>query len=813
MARVFGGSVDATHAPIAPPPKPPAHGKRVVLVPPHAPLMIRSLIPRLALSHLEEWHRRQSARILGSTSMPPPRGVPLRCAATSAGSKGYGGGGGGGGSGGRSQGSQRYGGPQRNGNGNGNRPPSQFNDRGSPTFYQQQQQQQQQRQQNQSPARRGGNSYGNPSQGGGWPRPSPSSPAPSAVVGLETPQHQQQRKPAPIAVRDLLLEAGIILNHYGPGTQRTSCPKCLGGSDKEKSLSVTVREDGEFVYHCFRGSCGFAGGSGTGQGAGSTSRGSRSANGAGRSLTPLSSKKKDSYAVPRPKFLPVLPPQVLQFFTKRGLTQETVDRSGVQAEWTHCPQKGHNALAVAFPYYENGNLVNIKYRLPDEKVFWQVKGAKKVLFGLDDIANESTIIIVEGECDKLALQQAGYTNCVSVPDGAPSKVSENGVPESAEEDKKFSYIWNCRAQLDHASRILIGTDADDPGQALGEELARRLGKERCWSIKWPEGCKDANDTLQKHGMAAMRQAVEAPEAFPIRGLFEFKNFQDDILNYYGLKDADERRGVSTGWKNVDQHYRVVPGELTIVTGVPNSGKSEWIDALLYNISANAGWCFALCSMEKKVREHGRQLLEKHVGKPFFDAPYARGEKRMSQEEVEGGLAWLSERFFLIRHEDEMLPNIDWILDIGRAAVMRYGIRGLVIDPYNELDHQRPDSRSETEYVSQMLTKIKRFAQHYDCHVWFVAHPKQLQNWRGEAPDLYDISGSAHFINKADNGLVIHRSRDTSSPQQMRAAQIYVRKVRNKAAGSIGDCVLYYDRRSGRYLDEDIPDLDEAEDEE
>ena len=623
-------------------------------------------------------------------------------------------------------------------------------------------------------------------------------------------QQQQQRQDRPkaaVPVRDLLLEAGIHLGHYGPGTQRTSCPKCLGGTDKEKSLSVTIKEDGEFVYHCFRGSCGFRGGSGAPAGSSSSpSPSSSSAQGAGQGLVPLRQGKEGSYSKPRPKFLPALPPQVLQFFAKRGITRETLDGGQVQAEWTHCPQKGHNALAVAFPYYENGELVNIKYRLADEKVFWQVKGCKKVLYGLDDIANESTIVIVEGECDKLALAQAGFKNCVSVPDGAPSKVAEQGPP-SPEEDKKFSYVWNCRAQLDHATRILIGTDSDEPGQALGEELARRLGKERCWSLRWPEGCKDANDTLRLHGEEGVRRVLEQPEAFPIRGLFDFRSFQDDILSYYGLKDADERRGVSTGWSTVDEYYRVVPGELTIVTGVPNSGKSEWIDALLYNISASSGWCFALCSMEKKAREHGRQLLEKHVGKPFFDAPYARGEKRMSQEEVEQGLEWLGERFFLIRHEDEMLPNIDWILDIGRAAVMRYGIRGLVIDPYNELDHQRPDSRSETEYVSQMLTKIKRFAQHYDCHVWFVAHPKQLQNWRGEAPDLYDISGSAHFINKADNGLVIHRSRDTSDPATMRQAQIYVRKVRNKAAGHIGDCVLYYDRRSGRYLTEDPGDAD------
>ena len=90
---------------------------------------------------------------------------------------------------------------------------------------------------------------------------------------------------------------------------------------------------------------------------------------------------------------------------------------------------------------------------------------------------------------------------------------------------------------------------------------------------------------------------------------------------------------------------------------------------------------------------------------------------------------------------------------------RYGIRGLLVDPYNELDHQSPSHMSETEYVSQMLTKIKRFAQHHDVHVWFVAHPRQLRDWKGQPPTMYDISGSAHFINKADNGLVIHRNRD------------------------------------------------------
>lgn len=84
-------------------------------------------------------------------------------------------------------------------------------------------------------------------------------------------------------------------------------------------------------------------------------------------------------------------------------------------------------------------------------------------------------------------------------------------------------------------------------------------------------------------------------------------------------------------------------------------------------------------------------------------------------------------------------------------------------------------------------------------MWFVAHPKQLQQWRGEPPNLYDISGSAHFINKADNGVVIHRNWQKGQPDN-HEVQILIRKVRNKAAGRVGDAVLKYDRVSGRYKD-------------
>ncbi|KAJ6951043.1 hypothetical protein NC651_004639 [Populus alba x Populus x berolinensis] len=458
-------------------------------------------------------------------------------------------------------------------------------------------------------------------------------------------------------------------------------------------------------------------------------------------------------------------------------------------------QKGYGdrgQVAIAFTYRRNGVLVSCKYR-DINKRFWQEKDTKKVFYGLDDIKGADEIIIVEGEMDKLAMEEAGFRNCVSVPDGAPPSVSPKELPPN-QEDTKYQYLWNCKEYLDKVSRIILATDGDPPGQALAEELARRLGRERCWRVKWPkkntdEHFKDANEVLMFSGPLALRDIIENAELYPIRGLFHFSDYFPEIDAYYN-RTLGYEFGASTGWTALNEIYNVMPGELTLVTGVPNSGKSEWIDALLCNLNESVGWKFALCSMENNVRQHARKLLEKHMKKPFFDARYGESAERMSAEELEEGKQWLSDTFYLIRCEDDALPNIKWVLDLARAAVLRHGVRGLVIDPYNELDHQRPPNMTETEYVSQMLTLIKRFAQHHACHVWLVAHPRQLQNWTGQPPNLYDISGSAHFVNKCDNGIVIHRNRNPNAGP-IDQVQVLVRKVRNKVVGTIGDAFLSY----------------------
>ncbi|XP_022845854.1 twinkle homolog protein, chloroplastic/mitochondrial isoform X2 [Olea europaea var. sylvestris] len=607
---------------------------------------------------------------------------------------------------------------------------------------------------------------------------------------LETPEQQVLDSEQLRMLKQKLEDIGIDGDAFMPGQYYgLVCPSCNGGDSEEKSLSLHITEDGAAaVWNCFRAKCGWRG----------TTRAFADVKSTYAKMNRISKVKQPLREITEESLeLEPLCNELLAYFAERMISRETLRRNSVMQK------RSGNQIAIAFTYRRNGELVSCKYRDITKK-FWQEANTQKIFYGLDDIEGASDIIIVEGEMDKLAMEEAGFKNCVSVPDGAPPKVSNKELP-STEDDTKYQYLWNCKEYIEKASRIILATDGDLPGLALAEELARRLGRERCWRVKWPkknnaESFKDANEVLMYMGPAALREVIENAELYPIKGLFNFKDYFAEIDQYYHQTLGYEL-GVSTGWRALNELYNVVPGELTIVTGVPNSGKSEWIDALLCNLNRSVGWKFALCSMENKVREHARKLLEKHIRKPFFDVRYGESVERMNVEELEQGKRWLSDTFSLIRCENDCLPSINWVLELARFAVLRHGVNGLVIDPYNELDHQRPPSQTETEYVSQMLTKIKRFAQHHSCHVWFVAHPRQLHNWVGSPPNLYDISGSAHFINKCDNGIVIHRNRDPEAGP-IDIVQVCVRKVRNKVIGTIGDGYLSYNRVTGEYMDLD-----------
>lgn len=560
-------------------------------------------------------------------------------------------------------------------------------------------------------------------------------------------------------------DVGIDLPPWAAGRGRvyTPCPQCSPTRTKhrQKCLAVDV---GEGVWFCNH--CGWKGG-----------LKGRNDDESWKRVAPVARPRE--YRKPTPPTKPdYLPEPVTAWFAERRIGEAVLRRNRITAGPQWMVQAGAELLAIQFPYYRGGDLVNVKYRARP-KHFQMVAGAELLFYGLDDCAGAAEIVIVEGELDKLAIEEAtGRTAVLSVPNGAGAA--------------QMSYLQDDVAIgiLDAAKRVILAVDGDAPGQALGEELARRIGREKCWQVTWPEGTKDANDVLIRDGADALARALSAADAYPIEGVLRVDDVWDQVVSLY---ESGLPRGLSTGWASVDQGYTVDKSQVTVVTGAPGSGKSEWLDCLLANLATKHDWSFGVFSPENHPTEfHVAKLAAKVLNKPFEQ----RWDGRMSLDELAAVRPWLHEAFFFIAPES---PTVDEVLEAARELVMRHGIQGLVIDPYNRFEHRRPNGMSETEYVGKFLTSCQRFAKTTGCHVWIVAHPAKLQkNQDGSYPIArpYDISGSANWFNMADNCLTVARDKEKADAE----VDVHVQKIRHRWLGHLGIASLRYEQPTGTYRD-------------
>jgi twinkle protein len=537
----------------------------------------------------------------------------------------------------------------------------------------------------------------------------------------------------------------------------TQCPQCSALRKKKhlRCLGVNVEKGTWLCQHC-----GWAGGLGSG---------------AYRNELHW---RRPVYVRPEPKPAPdTLDVGLVNYFAKRGISAPVLRRNRISIQSVYMPQVEDIVRAICFPYYRGEEFVNAKYRDKD-KNFRMEAGAERILYGLNDI-DPKRCVIVEGEIDKLSMEEAGVTSCVSVPDGAPAINAKNY-------DSKFTFLDSAAEQLEAVREWIIAVDNDPPGTRLEEELVRRFGVEKCRRVIWPEGCKDANDTLVKYGPELLSQLVEHAEEFPIAGVVTASMLRKEIELLYA---EGESRGVSTGWAEMDKHYTVQPGEITVITGTPGSGKSNWLDALLVNLARDQNWIVPMFSPENQpLRKHYARLMEKFIREPFRAGP----TRRMTPERREEALQWVDFYFPMIAPDDESDWTLENIFSIASALVRRQGIKGMVIDPWNEIEHVRPPHLGESEYIGLSLRKVRQFARKHRIHVWIVAHPAKLyRNKDGTypMPTLYDISGSANWFNKVDNGIVVYR--DKGNPDA--PVEVHVQKVRLRETGQIGDVKFKYNK--------------------
>lgn len=245
------------------------------------------------------------------------------------------------------------------------------------------------------------------------------------------------------------------------------------------------------------------------------------------------------------------------------------------------------------------------------------------------------------------------------------------------------------------------------------------------------------------------------------------------------------KGIEIGWSCLDELFSLVPWHLNVLTGIPSHGKSEILDAIMVKTAVNHGWKWFVYSPENyPVNIHTKKLAEKYLCMKL--------ESYVKRDLVLKAAKFITEHFTFVKGEDSY--NITTILDKYKTLGKEHN--GLVLDPWNEISHYCPNGMSETEYIGRVLGQCRRFARNNKVSFWIVAHTTKMR--KGEdgkfpIPNLYDISGSANWYNKADNGLVIYRNEGST-------VDIHVQKVKFKAYGRPGVASLYYDNLSGEYRD-------------
>lgn len=542
------------------------------------------------------------------------------------------------------------------------------------------------------------------------------------------------------------------------GNVKTTCPSCTPHQRKPqnrnaKDLSVSITDG---VWQCWN--CGWSGS--------------------------LREKAKRAYQRPPAITLP-LSDATVQWFKKRGITTHTLKHFGIteqQQKAAHGPPE----TWMLFPYLRNGQWVNVKHR-DMRKHFRLAKDAELIIFNYDGVCNQQQVLITEGEIDALSAYEVGYAHVCSVPNGA-----------ARSSNQRLEYLDNSWAAFAEAGEVLLATDNDEAGHHLQHELARRLGRHRCKIVTYPDGCKDLNEVLVQHGPEAVWRCIRGAKPLPVEGILRLSDFRQELDEVW---QHGFTPGVGIGYPEFDELLNFSGGQLTVVTGVPNSGKSAFLDQVLIRLASRHQWPIGVCSFENQpVTRHAASLAACYAGKPFYRR---NASEKISAAEYMQAQEFLYRYFFWFKMRDED-QTPDGILARAQQLVHTQGIKALVIDPWNYLEHKRSSNQTETEYISEVISRFCNFAKEYDVHVFLVAHPvkirKNLQTNDFDVPTLYDIAGSAHFFNKCDNGITIHRNRFDNT------TTVYVQKIRFFYNGKCGNTGFHYDVHTGRFRHETEPDF-------
>jgi len=477
------------------------------------------------------------------------------------------------------------------------------------------------------------------------------------------------------------------------------------------------------------------------------------------------------YTKPKTIANPLLSDKVIKWFESRGISNNTLVKMKITEGKEWMPQTGKEENTIQFNYFINNELINIKYR-DGKKNFKLVKGAEKIFYNIDSTIGHEYVVIVEGEIDALSLIEVGVKSVISVPNGAT--VSNNNL----------DYLDSCIDYLDGKEKIIIAVDQDEAGENLKQELIRRLGAEACYTVDFGIH-KDANDFLLHNSSAKLNDVIKNASPVPIENVVTLNDIDDELQEFIheGFKP-----GYQIGLDNFDNIFSTYTGQFITVTGVPSSGKSDFVDRMIVGYQQKYGWKTAFASPENKPTFlHAHKLMRK-IGN------WMPNKNDIGSDKWNEVASVVNDNFFFIENERY---DLDSVLNKGAQLVKRKGIKCLVIDPYNKIKMNGAASMSIPDATMEYLTRIEAFAKKFDVLVIVVAHPTKMykkEDGTIDEPNMYNIKGGGEWYDASYHGLLVHRD------YNKKTVKVKVLKVKFQNLGeNQAEAHFKWDHISGNYI--------------
>lgn len=456
-------------------------------------------------------------------------------------------------------------------------------------------------------------------------------------------------------------------------------------------------------------------------------------------------------------------PTALEWFESRGIDCETVNYAGIYTQ-----QYDENNLWVTFPCYdETGQLANNRMgtlrngRLTDIE---RMEGGRDMFYNMQALELAATekkpLVVCQREMDVLSFLQSGYAWTIGYIEGD-------------------QLLWDYLADFNGIDKIIVAGCNNDAGKGFNELVSAKLGVERCLRLELPTDCVTSNEAMVKHGN--LTELIAKARHFPVVGLYkpdEFPELPEEYKTTY-----------QTGFgREHDYHIKLMLGKLMVVTGIPGHGKSEWADALCLNLAKKYDWKLCICSTEINHEEYQENTLRRYLRRPF---------EKVGNNEPARALAFYQEHYTFITNttmDEEIELTLEKLIELAKIAIVRDGCKVIMLDPWNEIEHTRKSMETETEYTSRAIRMLKRLAKVYKVLVIIVAHPKMPEQGRLKCPTLYSISGSAHWFNKADYGVILWRENTSGDQSEVRVAKI----KRHGAMGKPGSITVKLDKHTANF---------------